>query len=126
MTGARRVLPARRPSVTVQVVWRMEGAEQVFDVTAGIDPGRGRVAEVFACDRKTGSHLSHTIADACVVISVALQHGAGLAALARSLGTVPVMGRAQPASPLGAILGALIEVEAELIEVEAALAAGGG
>ena len=71
----------------------------------------GRPLEVFADGQKTGSTMAAFIDDACIVISIALQHGVAPAALARSLSTVPVWVNGVkgegPASPVGAILAAL-------------------
>jgi len=104
----RRRLPDRRPSVTLPVVWRTEGGEQHFTLTAGYDPETGALAEVFYSDgQKTGSQLQHTVQDVCVIISVALQHGVAPAEMSRSIGRVPVYGATAPASPIGAILDAL-------------------
>lgn len=55
--------------------------------------------------------MQSTLADACVLISIALQHGITTHQLAKSLARVPDVfagGDATlPASPIGAILGAL-------------------
>lgn len=102
----RAVLPHRRPNATRAVQW--DGHE--FSVTIGLDPATGRPAEVFA-DTAKGGQMQATLADACVVISIALQHGITAADLAKSLGRVPVLwgdeGATQPASPLGAVIEAM-------------------
>jgi hypothetical protein len=107
----RERLPDRRPSETRAVAWR-GGA---LAVTAGFDPATGAVREVFASGYRFGSDLQATIDDACVIVSIALQHGARPAELRRSLGTVPALGDAgpgeEPASVLGAIVGALLAFE---------------
>lgn len=106
MTRTR--LPDRRPSVNLPVVWRTDTGEQQFVLTAGYSPDTGALAEVFYSDgQKTGSQLQHTVQDACVLISVALQHGVTVAELARSIGRVPLYGATAAASPIGAILDAL-------------------
>lgn len=106
----RLTLPPRRRNVTQKVVFR----QRDFTLTIGYDAA-GRAKEVFAGGHLEGSDMQATIADACVVISVALQHGVAADALAKSLGTVPVWGpkgdTEAPASVIGAILKALIEVE---------------
>jgi hypothetical protein len=103
----RASLPLRRPNVTRAVTWDNHD----FGVTMGIDPSTGRIAEVFA-DTLKGGQMAATLADACVVISIALQHGIAPADLAKSLGRVPVLwgdeGQTQPASPLGAIIEAIM------------------
>jgi hypothetical protein len=71
--------------------------------------------EVFA-NTPSGGAFASCIADSCVLISLALQHGIAPATLARSLGRVPVwiirdgqsVESTGPASPIGAILGVLL------------------
>ena len=103
----RATLPQCRPNITRVVQW--DGHE--FSVTIGIDPATGQPAEVFA-DTAKGGQMQATIADACVVISIALQHGVTAADLAKSLGRVPVLwgdeGATQPASPVGAVVEAIM------------------
>ena len=83
---------------------------QAFTVCVGYD-GAGRPLEVFADGHKTGSAMAAFIDDACIVISIALQHGIPAEVLQRSLSTVPVWENGVkgegPASPVGAILAAL-------------------
>lgn len=102
----RRPLPNRRENVTVEVKWC--GVE--FTVTPGYDPETGDLAEVFA-DCPKGGQMAFTLADACVLISVALQHGITVDQISKSLSRVPdtfVGGDASlPASPVGAIIEAL-------------------
>lgn len=108
----RQPLPNARPSVTVTVHWN----GHAFPVTIGFTWPDMRPAEVFA-DVAKGGDLQWSTADACVLISVALQHGIAPADLAKSLGRVPVwewdeeaeamVEVLRPASPLGAILEAI-------------------
>ncbi len=104
----RAALPHRRSNVTRTVHW--EGHE--FTVTIGLDPQTWQPAEVFA-DTAKGGQMHVTIADACVWASIAMQHGVTPAELAKSLGEVPVLGAPEgtmgPASPIGAIVAAIIE-----------------
>lgn len=113
----RARLPARRPSVSRAVVWSNGRAEHRFHATVGFCPQTGRALEVFA-GGKTGSDMAHVICDACVLISIALQHGASARALAHSLLKMPLVlpggEGAAPASPVGAIVQALIELEEEM------------
>lgn len=100
-------LPNRRPALTLEIAHR----GQVFALTVGFDAAGG-AREVFASGAKEGSDMQALICDACVVISLALQHGAAPAGLARSLGRVPDLIRGQaggdlPASVIGRILEAL-------------------
>ena len=104
MTRVR--LPARRRNTIREVAW----SGQCFAVCVGYDSA-GQPLEVFADGHKTGSAMAAVIDDACIVISVALQHGIAPGDLAHSLSTVPtwengVRGEG-PASPIGAILSAL-------------------
>jgi hypothetical protein len=103
----RKPLPTRRPSITRQVFW----GQHELTVTIGIRPEDGAAAEVFVNSAK-GGDMQAALADGSVLISVALQHGIAPAALAKSLGRVPVpggpKGATQPASPVGAILEAII------------------
>lgn len=104
----RATLPQRRPNVTRSAEW--DG--HAFTVTIGFDPATGAPMEVFA-DTTKGGQMAATLADACVVISIALQHGIGVDALSKSLGRVPVLwgaeGQDAPASPVGAILEAITD-----------------
>ena len=110
---ARRVLPQRRPVETVEIFW----AGHAIAVSVGFDPAAVTVAEVFA-DTGRGGGMQATVADACVLISLALQHGCAPAALGRSLGREPawingVAGSA-PASPVGAIAEVVAGVAARI------------
>ncbi|WP_158966231.1 TSCPD domain-containing protein [Chachezhania sediminis] len=110
--STRNRLPNRRPSLTVSVDWQ----NHAFALTVGVDPRDGRLSEVFYADgQKSGTALQHTVQDACVIISVALQHGVPIADLTHSLGRVPgAMGVEGPASPVGAVAEALAALDAEL------------
>lgn len=104
----RHVLPNRRPNATIETEWRDGDRTHSFTVTVGYDEA-GEVKEVFA-DHAKGA-MAATLKDICTILSVALQHGITPEALAKSLGTVPdyVLGQPvdAPASPIGAIVGAL-------------------
>ncbi len=114
MTPARKRLPNRRPSHTET----LEVAGQTFTATVGFDPKTDRPCEVFLTAGKEGSLINAMLADAAVVISVALQHGTSARALAKSVGRLPE-GRMTPAdldgerparlpaSPIGAALDLL-------------------
>lgn len=112
--ATRRRPPDRRPSLTVPMDW---SAHRCL-VTVGIDPRTGQVVEVFYADgQKVGTELQHTVQDACVIVSLALQHGVPAEALGRSLGCVPAPdGSAGPASPLGAVVRTIAAVAADLGE----------
>ncbi len=108
---SRQRLPNRRPSHTET----LEVGGQAFTATIGFDPESGRPCELFLDAYKRDSMFGSMLADAAVVISVALQHGIPAAALAKSIGRLPAgvirpadlegpkPGRV-PASPIGAAL----------------------
>lgn len=102
----RHILPHRRPNVTLSVDWQ----GHPLDVTVGFDPATGQPAEVFVNTPK-GGDMQAALADASVILSVAMQHGVTPAELGKSLGRVPLLwgaeGETQPASPLGAVVEAI-------------------
>ena len=110
----RQRLPNRRPSH----VETMEVAGQVFTACVGFDPDTGQPRELFLDAGKEGSLLNALLADAAVIISIALQHGVPAAALAKSVGRLPAgpvapvdldygPGQKVPASPIAAALDLL-------------------
>lgn len=103
----RALLPTRRPNVTLSIDWQ----GRPLDVTVGFDPATGQPAEAFA-NTPQGGDMQAALADACVLISIALQHGIAPADLAKSLGRVPVLwgeeGQTGPASPIGAVVEAIL------------------
>lgn len=107
----RASLPTRRPSQTVATEWQ----GHPISVTVGLYPDTGRPGEVFA-DVLHGGQMQAVLSDACVLISIALQHGIPPQALAKSLAQVPDLARGKnataPASPVGAIVAVLCEVAA--------------
>lgn len=111
---SRDRLPNRRPSINVEVIWQTDAGEAAFTLTAGFDPATGLLREVFYSDGlKSGAAMLHTIQDACVLVSLALQHGAYLDVLAHSLGRLG-RGCHVPASPIGAVVDALVEAALDL------------
>ncbi len=121
--STRKKLPNRRPSHTETL--QVDG--QVFTATVGFDPESGQPREFFLTAGKEGSLLSAMLADAAVVISVALQSCVPAAALAKSVGRLPAgpvtpvdlenfqPGRV-PASPIGAALDLVVLFERERAE----------
>jgi len=109
MTRTR--LPTRRPNATMEVRF---GAF-TFTVTVGFDM-TGRPREVFADGAKIGTDIGHIVSDACVVISLALQHSCPPELLPKSMGRVPYPERGQgfcgPASALGMIAEVVAEADA--------------
>lgn len=109
----RKPLPNRRPNLTVHAIWGDETPLH-FAVTIGFD-AEGRPKEAFAAEAK-GAMLA-IIADACILISIGLQHGLTPHDLSKSLGRVTewatVDGERRkvdaPASPIGTILGVVMD-----------------
>jgi hypothetical protein len=92
----RERLPNRRFAETVE----LEHGGQRFTVTIGLYPD-GRPGEVFTHGARTGSTLDALLADACVVVSCLIQHGAEPRDLAASMGR---LGNSEPASVIGAVI----------------------
>ena len=92
----RERLPHRRAAMTVGI----EHSSQQFTVTIGFYSD-GRPGEVFTHGIKTGSSLDALLADACVLLSLLMQHGVGTNELASSMGR---HGSSEPASVIGAVL----------------------
>ncbi len=120
---ARQRLPNRRLCHTEA----LQIAGQVFTATVGFDPKDDSPRELFLTAGKEGSLLNAMLADAAVVISVALQHGVPGEALARSVGRLPAgpvtpaeldnaPERKVPASPIGAALDLITGFENEAAE----------
>jgi hypothetical protein len=107
---SRISLPTRRPNVTIAAEW--QGHEIL--VTVGVDLKTGAPIEVFANAAK-GGDVAATLADASVLISIALQNGVTPDALNKSLGRVPDLLRGEdatlPASPVGAVMAVVKEVD---------------
>ena len=108
----RERLPDRRQNETVCL--RHDGQE--FTVTIGYD-GDGKPKEVFAGAAKSGTAMSHILADACVIISLVLQYGGEPEDITRSLGRIPDLDRGKgadkPASVLGEILAIVASARSE-------------
>lgn len=103
MTRAR--LPNRRFATTSD----LEHGGSRFTVTVGFYPD-GRPGEVFTHGSRTGSTMDGLLADACVVVSLLLQHGVEPSDLAASMGR---LGNAEPAS----VIGAVIDLVAQAIPI---------
>ncbi len=112
MTGSahRECLPARRPNQTRAIRWAGSDDQPTeFSVTVGyfLD---GRPGEVFANGPKVGSTMQSLLEDACVAVSIALQHGVKPEDLARSMGRTPISKtETGPASIIGAIAEVLMQ-----------------
>ena len=115
---ARVRLPNRRPSH----IETLEVGGQIVTACVGFDPATDRPCEVFLNGGKEGSQVDAMLADAATVISVALQFGVPIGALAKSVGRGPnastmpgsldqLNAGGQPASPIGAALDLLMAHE---------------
>ena len=104
MTRAR--LPDRRLNDTAEIEFR--GVR--YAVTVGYFPD-GRCGEVFTHGAKVGSDMDALLDDACVAVSLLIQHGVDPAALARSMGRLEQGG---PASIIGALADLMAERDAEI------------
>lgn len=86
----RKELNPRRANFTAKIVHQWDaGREQKVVVTYGLDPSRRRVQEVFCSDFKEGTDLHTLIMDACVCLSLLLQHGYGVKELRSKLAPAP-------------------------------------
>ncbi len=110
--GDRQKLPARRPSITRDVIWQRAQGEHRFTVTIGFDPETADVREVFASGPR-GSEMDATISDACIVLSHLLQHGADIEALAASMLKVSAPSSGGDLMLHASVLGAIVETVAE-------------
>lgn len=99
----RERLPDRRPAVTVKLDY--DGTS--YATTLGIDLRNMRVAEVFTHGARSGSGIDRILDDACVALSLLLQHGVEPAALATS------MGRLGDGKSPASIIGALTDLIAQ-------------
>jgi len=102
---SRRRLPDRRPSIIAELLH--DG--RVYAVSLGFDPADAWLGEVFAHGAKVGSNMDGILDDACIALSLLLQHGVEPAALATT------MGRLGDGKTPASIIGAL----ADLLTAEA-------
>ena len=118
MSPERQRLPNRRPSH----IETLKAAGQTFTACVGFNPATGQAREIFLNGGKEGSQFDAILADAATIISVALQYGVPIAALARTVGRAPnaatmpgsidqLKASSQPASAIGAALNLLIAHE---------------
>jgi hypothetical protein len=94
---SRRRLPDRRPSVTRTLVH--DGS--AYAVSLGFDLTDAWLGEVFAHGAKVGSNMDGILDDACIALSLLLQHGVEPAALAGTMGRLG--DGTTPASIIGAL-----------------------
>ncbi len=99
----RKRLPDRRPNQTMDLVY--DGT--LYAVTVGFQPDTGEPREVFTHGARVGSSMDAILDDACILLSILLQHRVEPAALARSMGRLGRGGQA--ASVIGALTDKLAE-----------------
>lgn len=110
---ARQRLPDRRPSTIDVVVIGLDRRGKPRELQIGVGYDRdGQAREVFLNGLKVGSDTEALLQDACVVISLALQHGLRPADLAGSLGRAGVAPNAPFASLIGLVAQTLKRAEA--------------
>ncbi len=118
MTPERQPLPNRRDNRHATV--ELDG--QRFNVCIGFDPKTSQPREIFLNGGKEGSQFDALLADVATALSVSLQFGTPLHALAKSMGRAPnvstmpgsveqLAAGSQPASFVGAVLDLLVEHE---------------
>ena len=118
MTPERQRLPNRRDNRHATV----ELSGQQFNICIGLDPETGQPHELFLNGGKEGSQVDALFSDAAIIISIALQYGVPIQALAKSVGRSPNLSTmpgsldqlaagSQAASPIGAAIDLLIEHE---------------
>lgn len=98
----RQQLPKRRPAVTMELIHDFRS----YSVTVGFDVANDRIGEVFTHGAKIGSAMDAILDDACVTLSLLLQHGVDPSALAASMGRLG--DRKTPASIIGSLADLLV------------------
>ena len=93
----RERLPDRRPNQTIDMFY--DGTR--YAVTVGFQPDSGEPREIFTHGARVGSNMDGILDDACILLSLLLQHRVEPAALARSMGRLGRGGQA--ASVIGAL-----------------------
>ena len=96
----RQRLPNRRPNRTTELIY--DGAP--YAVAIGFHPTTGKAREVFCHGAKVGSNMDGILDDACILLSLLLQHGADPASLAAT------MGRLGEGQQRASIIGAIADV----------------
>lgn len=107
-------LPNKRLSIGIDVWYGEAGKEQSYAVHFGFDPD-GFVKEAFCKPFKSGTDMQGLVNDACILISLSLQHGMSITQIAGALGELRSEGAVTgpPASVLGAIARAGVKLETE-------------
>jgi hypothetical protein len=110
-------LKNRRLSTTCVVRHTSNNGQQWdFTVTFGFDMD-GRVRECFCNSPKSGTDMQAFISDACIAVSLLLQHGMPITLVAAAFGEDRPEGAdaGPPSSPLGAIARVGVTIERDAI-----------
>lgn len=108
----RAILKTRREGFTLPI----EHSGQACAVTYNFDNTYTRIRECFCTTAsKDGTAFQALIVDGCIAISLLLQHGMGMEAIARAFGENRKEGEksGEPSSALGAIARAGIDLETD-------------
>ncbi len=97
----RQHLPNRRPNESIAV--EFEGARYTVTIGYRLD---GAPAEVFCHGARSGSAMDRLLDDACVTLSLLLQHGVDPAVLAHS------MGRLHNGDVAASVIGTMVDLMA--------------
>lgn len=122
---SRRPLRDRRANVTQEVAWTSpSGPDSKLIVTFGLDR-EGKVKEAFCAGFRAGMDICALANDGCIMMSLLLQSGMDISAIAEACGeNKPVEdkrpGSGPPASLLGAIARAGVTVQESLYAKSAA------
>jgi hypothetical protein len=117
----REPLPPRRDGASVDLVQGLADGNSVrFTATYGFDAAR-QVREVFCLSQKSGTDLQSLLHQACIAISVGLQHGATMEELLHTLGEDN--SALHPRSIIGTIVraGAVLDAErtnADIVQLD--------
>jgi len=104
---SRTILPARRRCETAKVTH----GNHELTVSFGFSEA-GHVVEVFCASGKTGVELTALVTDACILVSLLLQHGVSAENIAASMGENRAEGDAD--GPAASIIGQIVREAAAL------------
>lgn len=109
----RTPLNDRRQNITTEVKWTTPSSiDQKLIVTYGLDRG-GKVREAFCAGYRADTDLCALTNDACIMMSLLLQHGVSITEVAAACGQNTAEGETDgpPASLLGAIAREGVNIE---------------
>jgi hypothetical protein len=112
---SRQRLPDRRDSLNV--TFEVNGQDYI--ATVGVD-GEGAIREVFLGGAKEGSHMAAVLADAAVVISIALQYGVSADEMAKTVARIrtrqPTPQELDTGAPVPSVPATVIGAALDLVE----------